>query len=281
MTFSGSAQEVAQPPRRVLVITLDGARPDALLQVATRIQAMAEGGASSWTAQTVFPPATLPAHASLLSGLDPSAHGYDDNVVRECGDFAFETFLSLAAEAGYRTAVVTGKAPLCQFVTREDTSFTLAREGDRSVVDGVIDAFEAGDEVILAHFPNPDYFGHLHGWMSETYLWELENTDYEIGRLLEEIVRLGLMDEMLIILTADHGGHDDEHGSDIPEDMTIPLIVTGSGVRISQTLGADAGLIDIAPTVLWALGIAIPTEMEGRVLCEAFVGTECRGLRTE
>lgn len=274
MSWPGAAQPDT-PPTHVIVISLDGTRPDAIQQIdAPNILALAHRGAFSWTARTVFPPATLPAHASLLSGLDPAVHGADDNVVRPCGEFDFPTFLTLAEDAGYQTAMVVGKAPLCQFHTDDETTFVLAYEGDRSVVDSVIDLLHEDYTVIWAHFPNPDYFGHLYGWMSDTYLYELKNTDFQIGRILTEIDNLGVTDETLIFLTADHGGHDDEHGQDIPEDMLIPWIMVGPGVQqdfdLADTALENVNILDIPPTLLWTLGIPIPPEMTGRVVCEAF-----------
>ncbi|GAB4508360.1 MAG: hypothetical protein OHK0046_00520 [Anaerolineae bacterium] len=238
------------------------------------ITTLAESGAFSWQAETVFPPATLPAHASLLSGVAPAEHGQDDNVVRPCGAFDFPTWLSTAAAEGHQTAMVAGKAPLCQFNIHQDTAFMLGAAGDRSVVEGVIAMLEDGYTVILAHFPNPDYFGHIDGWMSATYLRELENTDRQIGRLLDAVDDMGLRDDMLILLTADHGGHGTAHGQNIPEDMRIPWIISGPGVIDNadlSTLAADpVSLLDAAPTVLWALDMAIPQAMQGRVICEAF-----------
>jgi predicted AlkP superfamily phosphohydrolase/phosphomutase len=47
------------------------------------------------------------------------------------------------------------------------------------------------------------------------------------------------------------------------------LVVSGKGVQSCKTL-ADARIVDIAPTVLYALGLAVPQDMDGRVLTEIF-----------
>ena len=263
-------------PELILVISIDGARPDAILQADTpHIQALAYQGAYDWTAQTVFPPATLPAHASLLSGLEPAIHGYADNVIRACADFEFPTWLSLAQENGYRTAMVVGKQGLCQFRTDDAIDFTLGAQGDRSVVDRVLELLDEGYHVLFVHFPNPDYFGHLNGWMSHSYLYEFRNTDLQIGRLLQVVDTSGLTDTSLIILTADHGGHEQVHGANVPEDMTIPLLLSGVGIPPNTDLSEHhLQLIDIAPTILSALNIPIPESMTGRVIFEMFDSPE-------
>jgi len=53
--------------------------------------------------------------------------------------------------------------------------------------------------------------------------------DEAIGELLTALDAYDLRDETLLIITADHGGHDTTHGSSMPEDMTIPWIASGPG----------------------------------------------------
>jgi arylsulfatase A-like enzyme len=268
----------AARPARILVISLDGARPDAILQAETpHIQALAERGAVSWVAQTVFPPGTLPAHASMLTGLAVETHGMVWNYTRlGCQPvIAAPTFLTLAHEAGYRTAMVVGKQKLCHLAPEEGVDdYTFVRDGDWGVANRTIELLEAGYDVIFAHFPNPDFFGHLTGWMSDVYLFELSNTDARVGRVLAALDELDIADETLVFLTADHGGHDHQHGVDIPADMTIPWIVAGPGVVPGTVLSAPVSVADTAPTVLWALGLPFPDDMRGRPIYEAFGVTE-------
>lgn len=252
------------------MISLDGARPDAILQAETpNIQALAGRGAVTWNAQTVFPPATIPGHASMLTGLDVSEHGIDYN------GYSYETietptFITLASKAGYKSAMVVGKEAFSQFHQSDDVFYELAYQGDRSVVDRVLTLIEADYEVIFAHFPNPDYFGHSTNWMSNTYFYELSNTDRQIGRLITALEERDLTDNTLIILTADHGGHDDVHGSNIPEDMTIPFIIAGPGVEAGIELETEVSVADTAMTVLWMLDLPLPETELGRPVHEAF-----------
>jgi arylsulfatase A-like enzyme len=259
--FPAQAQTEPEPNlpslTHVVVISLDGARPDAILQMDTPyLQGLAARGAAAWDAQTIFPPATIPAHASLLTGLEVSEHQVDWNA------FSFETmptptFLLLAHEAGYKTAMVVGKEKFSQFRQADGIDYTFALLGDRSVVDRVLELLDEGYEVIFAHFPNPDYFGHSAGWMSEVYLREIMNTDFQVGRILTALDDLDLTDETLVIVTADHGGHEFAHGQDIPEDMTIPFVIAGVGVE-SGVILEHISIADVAPTVLWALGLPLP-----------------------
>ena len=272
---STPTSELPAPPQsitHVVVISLDGARPDGILQAPSpNIEALAARGAVAWQARTVYPSVTLPAHASMLTGLDISAHGLNDNdSIYPCPVIETPTFLTEAAEAGYRTAMVVGKEKLCRFHQSEMVDYTFAREGDRSVADRALELLNEGYEVLFLHFPNPDYFGHLNGWMSDTYIAEMRNTDRQVGRVLAALDELNLTDETLVILTADHGGHDMEHGMDIPEDMSIPWIMAGPGVTAGTALGDDIQIMDTAITVLWGLGLPLPENAAGRPVVEAF-----------
>jgi predicted AlkP superfamily pyrophosphatase or phosphodiesterase len=266
LTVSNMPVSTQPAVQRVLVISLDGGRPDAILQTDTpNIHQLAEQGAVDWQAQTIFPPATLPGHASMLTGLSVEQHGLSHNdSIYPCPVLEAPTFLTLAQQAEFHAAMVVGKGQMCQFHQSDAVDYFFERSGDRSVADRALELLADDYQVIFLHFPNPDYFGHLKGWMSEAYLYELQNTDFQIGRLLA-----ALDEHTLVILTADHGGHGMAHGSDIPEDMTIPFIIAGPGVKPGTHL-QGIEITDTAATVLWALGIPMPDDLTGRPVIEAF-----------
>ena len=78
-------------------------------------------------------------------------------------------------------------------------------------------------------------------------------TDEALGKILAELDARGLRDETLIIVTADHGGHDTTHGSSMPEDMTIPWIVSGPFVQ-PKVLTTQVHTMDTAATAAFMLG---------------------------
>ncbi|MBN1966588.1 MAG: alkaline phosphatase family protein, partial [Anaerolineae bacterium] len=262
----------ATRPTHVIVISLDGTRPDAIRLAETpHLDSLVARGAVSWTAQTVYPPSTLPSHTSMLTGLDVPEHGrtWNDNLERR-PVLEIPTILPLAHDAGFRTALVSGKEIFRQLNQPGVDDYTFVTDGDPGVARRTVELLRDGFQVIVAHFPNPDYIGHLDGWMSESYLYELRNTDANVGVILDEVDALGLTDETLIIITADHGGHGLGHGERIPEDMTIPWIVAGPGVVPGLEIAAPVHTTDTAATVLWALGLPVPPRAAGRPVTAAF-----------
>jgi arylsulfatase A-like enzyme len=111
--------------------------------------------------------------------------------------------------------------------------------------------------------------GHEHGWLSPEQLSVAFRADEAFGRLLAELDARNLRNETLIIITADHGGHDTTHGSSRPEDMTIPWIASGPGIQ-PKALTTTVHTMDTAATAAFALGLDYPDDWNGVPVYEAF-----------
>jgi arylsulfatase A-like enzyme len=258
---------------RVLVITIDGLRADALYRVNMPVLAgLMQRGASSLTAQTILPSGTLMAHASILSASCPAKHGITWNdYLPALGETRAITLFDLVHEAGGRTVMVVGKEKLIQSVHRETLDvFANVAGHDRDVAARAVSEMADGFEAMLVHFPVVDGLGHLYGWMSQQQVSVIERADAAVGTLLQALEEDGLIQSTLVIVTADHGGHALTHGSDRPEDMTVPWILAGPAVVRGRRLESSISVMDTAATAAWALGLARPAEWDGRAVEEAF-----------
>jgi len=72
-------------------------------------------------------------------------------------------------------------------------------------------------------------------------------------------------EEYTIIVTADHGGHDRTHGTDMPEDMLIPVMIQGEGFPENTKL-ENVNIKDFAPTIAKLLETEPDAEWEGKSL---------------
>ncbi len=257
------------PSPKVVIVSVDGLRPDALgLAAVPNILDLARRGAFTWKAQTVFPSTTLPAHASMLTGFPPFAHGLTWNDYRpERGNVTVPTVFARAKAAGLRTVLVAGKAKFQHFnVDGTIDAFVLAARGDADVANEAIVQVQAGFDLMFLHFPDTDLAGHANGWLSAPYLAQLAEADVAIGRLLQ-----ALPSESTVVITADHGGRGQIHGSNRAEDMTIPWIVAGPRVLArGRELTRPVSTVDTAATVLYVLGLTPPEGASGTVVSEAF-----------
>lgn len=261
-------------PTRLLLISLDGFRPDAVSPERTpNILALAMRGAYSWSAQTVLPSSTLPAHGSMLSGYQVEQHGltWNDYLPRR-GFIQVPTIFSLARQAGLSTAMLVAKQKLVHVAAPGTVDlFRYLPAGDFTIAAEALVLIQAGYDVLFVHFAGPDAAGHRYAWMSPEYLSTVANTDIAVGRLLTALDQAGQREHTLIILTADHGGHGYSHGSARPEDITIPWIIAGPGVRAAFAIHAPVFVYDTAPTAAWALGLPLPDDIDGRPVTEAFL----------
>jgi predicted AlkP superfamily pyrophosphatase or phosphodiesterase len=252
---------------RVVIFSIDGLRPDALLQAgAPAITGLAARGAYTWLAQTIMPSTTLPSHASMLSGYVPSAHGITwDEYRPEKGLILVPTVFSVARSAGLRTVLVAGKEKFRQLdVPGMVQRFDLCAGDDQEVATRAVGEALAGFDLMFVHLPQTDLTGHSQGWMSSAYFDAIANADRAVGRVLA-VLPAGTT----VIVTADHGGHDFNHGTSQATDMRIPWIVAGPHVApraISRTIVTT----DTAATAAWVLGLSLAGGASGRPVMEAF-----------
>ncbi|MCL4273697.1 MAG: alkaline phosphatase family protein [Anaerolineales bacterium] len=258
--------------RRVLILSIDGLRPDAIaLAYMNNLLALMESSAYSLTAQTIRPSATLPAHVSMLSGQCPRKHGVNWNdYMPEFGYAQVTDLFDIAHAAGLKTVMYVGKEKLRQITEPESTDvYEFIPDRDLVIVERLLENFPADFDLMFVHFPTADWMGHLYGWLSPEQFSVLFRADQALGNLLAELDARGIREETLIIVTADHGGHDFIHGSNLPEDMTIPWIAFGAGVQPASLTGKIT-TTDTAATAAFALNLPIPEEWDGVPVYEAF-----------
>ena len=258
--------------QRVLIISIDGLRPDAMLMVPTpNLTALMKSGAYTLNAQTIHPSATLPAHSSMLTGLCPDQHGVLWNdYIPENGYAKGTSIFALAKQAGLYTVMIVGKEKLRQVTSPETTDYyEWINDRDVVIADQAAPILEKGFDLAFVHFPTTDGMGHEYGWLSPEKLSVIRRADEAIGTLLAALDKGGLRESTLIIVTADHGGHEKIHGSWMPQDMTIPWIISGPGV-VPQVLSVPINITDTTATAAWALNLTMPSDAVGIPVTEAF-----------
>jgi predicted AlkP superfamily pyrophosphatase or phosphodiesterase len=267
----------APPIERVLIVSFDGLRPDAIAAAnMVNVMMLMQSGAYTLNAQTIMPSLTLPAHASMLVGTCPAKHvvRWDEYVVQN-GYARGTDIFDLAHAAGLRTAMVVGKEKLRQITEPASTDYFAFVDETDKILDHFTIAQLARDQVtqgfnlMFVHFPNGDLAGHDQGWMSRQQLAAYARDDESFGSILQSLKDHGMYDSTIIIITSDHGGHDTTHGTNMPEDMTIPWIISGPRVQPGQ-LTTQVYTMDTAATSAYVLGLPIPPEWDGVPVFEAF-----------
>jgi len=120
-------------------------------------------------------------------------------------------------------------------------------------------------DTIICNFANPDMVGHTGNF--DATVTAIEHLDGCLGRIMDCLQKAG--GEMLV--TADHGNAEQMRGEDTGQAHTahtcnpVPLIYVG---RLAQFVEEHGTLSDIAPTLLYLMGLEPPNEMNGRILLE-------------
>ena len=106
--------------------------------------------------------------------------------------------------------------------------------------------------------------------MWQAYYASVTFMDQQLGRVLDELDRLGLRDSTAIVFTTDHGYHLGEHGfwqkSNLHEEVVrVPFIISAPGVKPGRT-SSFAELVDFVPTCTALLGLPTPAGLHGKSL---------------
>lgn len=226
-------------------------------------------------------PLTLPSHATILTGVLPSAHGVYDNV-----GFRMKAVPRLPSQLktrGYATA-----AAVSAYVLRSATGIsegfdTYDDEIDRGARDQSLGAVQrAGAKTIdiaqrwiAAQDGDHPFFYFLHLYephapydapepfrsrYANAYDGEVAYSDALLGELFTFLRDRGLYDRALIVVLSDHGEglgdhEEEEHGIFLyREAIQVPLLIKlPSQARAGETVKTPVGLQDVAPMILHAL----------------------------
>ena len=281
----------------VLLVTIDTLRPDALGFVAganetPAIDALAAEGFRFPGAVTPTP-LTLPAHASLMTGLVPRRHGARDNgQVLPAGP---GTLAEALRAAGWTTAAFVSGFPLRALFGLDrgfahyDDTLPLGKgarlERDANATTAAALAWIAAAQApwfVWIHYWDPHDPYTAHDEFPRTgpraaYLSEVAFADHAVG-----VLRRGIAEHdpgsLLTVLTSDHGESFGEHGESThgfflyDTTVTVPLVVHFPGRVPAGTSALPARLVDVAPTLLELLGLPAPAAGDGQSLVAAIDG---------
>lgn len=100
----------------------------------------------------------------------------------------------------------------------------------------------------------------------------MQIVDGYIGELLKALDESNMLNTTLIMVTSDHGGYRTYHGHFNEENIFIPALFLGPGVRRGAKLNQFIGIMDFAPTALNALGLQPGVHMRGHIVKEIYKG---------
>lgn len=294
------ARPAPEPPRHVLLVTLDTTRADRIGAYGMpsagtpTIDGLAARGVRFDRAYAHVP-ITLPSHATMMTGLLPPRTGVRVNGDPPRDDVAEGALATALRAHGFATVAAIGGYPLsAEFglaagFDRFDDALVdprnpaaLERSAER-VVDAALAALEAtpaGEAAerrfVWLHFfdphdpyePPPEFAARF---PQDPYQGEIAAVDAALGRFLDRARDRLPEDDTLVVVVGDHGEALGEHGEPThgfflyESTVRVPWVVAGPGIAPRVVFG-PVGLVDLAPTVLASLGLAVDNGLDGRAI---------------
>lgn len=271
--------------RHVVLIALDGwgAYSVPKAENIPNIRNIMEKGCFTLHSRSVLPSSSAINWASMFMGAGTELHGYTEWNSRtpEIPSFQvnangmFPTIFSLIRE----------------FVPKAETGCLMEWDGIKYLIDSaavshveIIDQADSNalckraelyiesrkPDFVAVCFDQLDHAGHAVGHDTPGYYAVLERLDGFIGRIVEATRKAGIYDKTVFILTADHGGKGKGHGGKSLEEMEIPFIIAGKGVRAGGDFKEVMMQYDTAATIAYIFGLDRPQAWTGRPAVQVF-----------
>jgi arylsulfatase A-like enzyme/Tfp pilus assembly protein PilF len=303
--LQAAAQTPAKPALNVVLITIDTLRADHVgcygyKQIKTpNIDGLAADGARFERAFAVVP-VTLPSHTSMLTGTYPMLSGMHDFSGNKLSPLQ-PTLASVLKQAGYQTGAVIAAAVLdSRFGLNQGFDFYYDHFDFNRLDEANLDQMERPGNVVAdvaldwlekdwlaknsqkkfflwmhlydPHFPYLPHEPYSREYAAQPYDGEIAFADEQVGRLLRFLKEKGIYQNTVIVLCGDHGESLGEHGEKTHgffiynATMHVPLIIRLPENAAARTIADPVSLVDLMPTVLGAVGLEVPSQVQGRSL---------------
>jgi len=293
----------AKPPN-IILITLDTTRADRMgflgskRSLTPNLDALAQASVV-FTRAYAQVPLTTPSHAVLLTGTYPQYNHLDD--LAEPLRAGLPYLPDLLHQHGYHTAAFVGSIVLDpesgaapgfdRGFDVYDANFHNSKPGEDRYQSLERRAEDVANHAMgwLSHHQQTPFFIWLHFYdphepydppepfkthfASEPYDGEIAYADSVVGSVLDVLQRHGLYQNTVIAVAADHGEAFGEHGEKYhgiflyDETIHVPLVLKMAGEKFAgKRVGSRVALADVAPSLLQAARIPVPSTMQGQSL---------------
>jgi len=253
--------------RRLLIIGIDGCRPDALQKAQTpNIDALWKNGSYSFAAQTDLESLSGPCWTSMLTGVWHDKHGVVSNNYRNPNVEKYPHFFRRIKEIKPElfTVSLVNWSPIHKILRSQDADVCENHKPDEKLAKVAAEVLSnQNPTAVFVAFDDLDHAGHEYGFDPENrdYLNAIEKVDELAGVVLKALKARKTYHEekWLVLVSTDHGGKGKNHGGQSPEELTTFFIAHGPTVK-SGKIEQASFIVDVAATALEHLRIAIDPE---------------------
>lgn len=260
--------------RKVLIIGLDGCRPDSIQAANTpNIDQIITNGAVSWKAQTEIRTISGAAWTSLLTGVHMDKHGVYGNDFKP-RNLEYRTLYHEIKKwnPNFRVIAYSNWKPIITKIFEKGILSKKKSGSDRKMTKRLVKSItkDQGDLYFL-QLDEIDGAGHKWGYGPDChkYVETIEKRDLMLGQIIQAIKQRPDEEKWLIILVSDHGGLGHGHGKPTNEELTIIFAVSGTMVENNQILDEDEdefiSIVDAVPTIAKFLGMPQKEYWDGKI----------------
>lgn len=199
---------------------------------------------------------------------------YDDQAV---GDHRAITSAAVTDQAIASLERLAGE-PFFLFVHYFDPHWYFNHHPDFDETSGYTGELLPGMDIAALRAQRRELDAEDIAYLEGLYREEIAFTDHHVDRLLSRLAELGVADDTVVVLTADHGEEFMQHGwightaTLYDELIHVPLIVHAPGRFAARTVAEPVSLLDIMPTMLDLQGVAADPDWQGVSLAPVLRG---------
>lgn len=280
---SRSEEEPTQYPK-VLVIGLDGLGAHGVPMANTpHLDELMKNGSYSLTARTILPSVSGPTWSSMITGATVERHGVgnnswtvDEKTLEPVFKGEHDMFPTIFGEIRkHRPEAVIGAiyhwGSFGNFIEKGVCNLSVSAASEDIATQKTCDFLaEKNPDFTFVHLDLIDHGGHSGGYRSEEYAKSIEKADSLVGVLLNQLRETNMLEQTVVMVIADHGGVNKGHGGSHPDEMIVPFILYGKGVKKGHQFTQPVFIYDLAPTIAWLYGFPLNEWVTGKPLQSAF-----------
>ena len=287
LLFSNVVYGQQNKVKHVIIIGVDGMSPDGVMKAhSPNMDSLMAQGSHSFECKAQLPTVSSPNWASIIMGVPPAAHGIWSNKwqVRDIKDSVycngkkghiFPTIFRVLREQK-RHAKIMCFAGWWSFVRLVEPRVSTAKQ--RTLWTGLVCSRAVTSiklrkpDLLFIHLNDVDETGHKYGHGTPEYYKAVSDADEVVGKIMKAVKSAGIEESTVIMIIADHGGIGKGHGGTTPQEINVPFIIAGPGIKKGYTLKSNPRNYDTTVTLAKMLGLTVPACWEGKDITEIYEG---------
>ena len=270
----------------VIVIGIDGMSAQGFKKANTpNMDKLVNNGTLCEFVRTVQPSSSSPNWASMLMGAGTEIHGITSNdwktagselepaAITDAGSFPSLLYVIRAQKPNAELGMIYNWDGFGDLFEKNKANMDKTYPTQDATAEAIIDYIKTKKPLMLfTQLDEVDGAGHYYGHMTEGYLNAVTKVDSIVGRIVQAVKDAGIEDKTMIMIVADHGGVGLSHGGTSRKEINVSFVISGSGVKKGYKAPIEVYIYDVAPTVVFALGLKEPYAWRGKAVQCAFEG---------